>query len=255
MHDVSFEEALEFIQLVDPRYHREAYVFVREALDHTQERAEKDRRGRSHHVTGQELLEGIKQLGLQKFGPMAAMVFQEWGVKSCTDFGEIVFNMVELGGSPAFAAQDFKDLNRFVARLKEHPDPVSQLLWDSFSGATRQALLSVPASEHLPDLLAAELNRLLAGGPIYDEQRFAAIGFSKPAKCLVGNQLKGTHLARLNRLLLEDAYAGEITKAHGVLAKTEQDSRADFEDGYDFHDAFQRPFLPKHKQPTSTPTS
>src|SRR6266853_4164413 len=98
MHDVSFEEALEFIQMVDSRYQREAYLFVREALDHTQERVEKDHRGRSHHVTGQELLAGIRDLGLEKFGPMALMVLQEWGVNSCSDFGEIVFNMVELGG-------------------------------------------------------------------------------------------------------------------------------------------------------------
>jgi len=30
----------------------------------------------------------------------------------------------------------------------------------------------------------------------------------------------------------------------GLLAKTENDSQADFEDGYDFIDAFRKPYLP-----------
>jgi len=33
-----------------------------------------------------------------------------------------------------------------------------------------------------------------------------------------------------------------------LLAKTDQDSRADFENGYDFHEAFRKPFLPRSKQ-------
>jgi hypothetical protein len=54
---------------------------------------------------------------------------------------------------------------------------------------------------------------------------------------------------------LEDAYPVEIAKCRGVLAKTDQDSRADFADGYDFHEAFEKPFLPKHKQQTQTAKS
>jgi hypothetical protein len=54
--------------------------------------------------------------------------------------------------------------------------------------------------------------------------------------------------ARLNRLLLEDAYPQEIVKSHGLLAKTETDSRVDFDDGYDFFEAFRKPFLPPSKQ-------
>ncbi len=45
----------------------------------------------------------------------------------------------------------------------------------------------------------------------------------------------------------------------GLLAKTEKDSRADFADGYDFYEAFRKPYLPSNKQvpaePTSAPTS
>ena len=60
-------------------------------------------------------------------------------------------------------------------------------------------------------------------------------------------------LAQLNRLLLESAYPAEIAKSHGLLARTKNDTRADFEDGYDFYDAFRKPFLPPSKQSTRLP--
>lgn len=97
MHEVSFEEALELIHAKDSRFHDDAYRFVREALDHTQKSAGKDNRGRIRHVTGQELLGGIRDFALTQFGPMAMMVLNEWGINTCQDFGDIVFNMVEIG--------------------------------------------------------------------------------------------------------------------------------------------------------------
>jgi uncharacterized repeat protein (TIGR04138 family) len=95
MHEVSFEEALDKIAAKDPRYQREAYLFLREALDHTQKTIGKDARGRIRHVSGQELLAGIREYALGQFGPMTKLVLEEWGVRCCQDFGEIVFNMVE----------------------------------------------------------------------------------------------------------------------------------------------------------------
>jgi uncharacterized repeat protein (TIGR04138 family) len=96
MQEVSFDEALAEIQAKDPRYHRDAYLFVREALDHTQKAITKDTR-RVRHVTGQELLAGIREFALAQFGPMTKTVLEEWSVRRCEDFGEIVFNMVEVG--------------------------------------------------------------------------------------------------------------------------------------------------------------
>jgi uncharacterized repeat protein (TIGR04138 family) len=96
MQEVSFEEALAKIQAKDPRYHREAYLFVRDGLDYTQKAITKDARGRVRHVTGQELIAGIREYALQQFGPMAKTVLEDWGVHRCEDFGEIVFNMIEV---------------------------------------------------------------------------------------------------------------------------------------------------------------
>jgi uncharacterized repeat protein (TIGR04138 family) len=97
MQEINFDEAVEQILAKDARYTREAYLFVREALDYTQKLAAKEPRGQIRHVTGQELLDGIRRFALNQFGPMAMTVLEEWGVHNCRDFGEIVFNMVEIG--------------------------------------------------------------------------------------------------------------------------------------------------------------
>ena len=97
MHEATFEEGLELILAKDSRFHREAYIFLREALDHTQKTIVKENRGDLRHVSGQELLSGIREYALNQFGPMAMTVLEEWGVRHCRDFGEIVFNMVDAG--------------------------------------------------------------------------------------------------------------------------------------------------------------
>ena len=74
----------------DRRYHPEAYEFVMEALSHSQRRFK-----RIKHVTGPELLEGIKSLVLKKFGPMTVTILNFWGVKTTDDFGNMVLNLVE----------------------------------------------------------------------------------------------------------------------------------------------------------------
>ena len=117
MRAENFDKILDQIVEKDPRYHRDAYLFVREALDHTQRLAAKTVRGSakqgSKHVSGQELLAGIRTCALEQFGPMAFMVLDEWGVHRCEDFGEIVFNLIEYGGgmfgkSERDSREDFK---------------------------------------------------------------------------------------------------------------------------------------------------
>ena len=97
MHEVNFEEAVEQILATDSRFHRDAYLFMREALDFTQKLVGRENQGKVRHVTGQELLDGLRQYALQQFGPMTTTVFEDWSIRNCKDFGEIVFNMVEIG--------------------------------------------------------------------------------------------------------------------------------------------------------------
>ena len=95
MQEVNFDEALDVICSQDSRFARDAYHFIRESLDFTQKLISKENRGPIRHVTGQELLDGLRQYALQQYGPMAVTVLEEWGVSHCRDFGDIVFNMVE----------------------------------------------------------------------------------------------------------------------------------------------------------------
>ncbi|MFA7368825.1 MAG: Minf_1886 family protein [Kiritimatiellales bacterium] len=92
MKQPNAEYLLEDILARDPRYTAEAYAFVRAGLDHTVRRLEKPR-----HVSGQELLDGIREFALAEFGPMTKTVLNGWGIKRTEDVGEIVFNMVETG--------------------------------------------------------------------------------------------------------------------------------------------------------------
>jgi uncharacterized repeat protein (TIGR04138 family) len=89
---MGFFEKLDKIIRKDPRYARAAYEFVLEALNFTRKRLK-----RHGHVSGRELLEGIKDYAIEQFGPMVRFVFEEWGIRTTKDFGNIVFNMVESG--------------------------------------------------------------------------------------------------------------------------------------------------------------
>ncbi len=95
MQTINFEVELEKILAKDNRYGREAYRFVREALDHTQKMLGPPPRNEVRHVTGQQLLAGAREYALAQYGPMALSVLAEWGIRSGEDIGEIVFNMVE----------------------------------------------------------------------------------------------------------------------------------------------------------------
>src|SRR5882724_7599071 len=102
MQEAAFEEGLDDILKKEHRYQRDAYLFVKDALDFThrilgRQAEEKPRQKRDRHVTAHELLDGIRDLGLETFGPMTITVFEEWGIRSCRDFGEIVFILVEHG--------------------------------------------------------------------------------------------------------------------------------------------------------------
>ena len=97
MKKVAFQEAVELVAQRDTRYDEQAYYFLREALDFTIKLMNKPSQGPSRHVSGQELLEGLRQFALQEYGPLAMTVLDHWGIRRCEDFGELVFNLVEAG--------------------------------------------------------------------------------------------------------------------------------------------------------------
>ncbi len=85
-----FYNIVEKICEEDPRYKSDAYEFVMEGLSYTQKKF-----ARKRHVSGEELLEGLKELLLERYGPMALSVLSHWGITKTDDFGNIVFNLIK----------------------------------------------------------------------------------------------------------------------------------------------------------------
>jgi uncharacterized repeat protein (TIGR04138 family) len=96
MQKLDFGEKLDQIVKLDTRYDRDAYHFLRDALDYTVKQRKKAKEG-GEHVTGQQLLDGIRQYALKEFGPMVPTVFAYWGVRGCEDFGQMVYNFIREG--------------------------------------------------------------------------------------------------------------------------------------------------------------
>jgi uncharacterized repeat protein (TIGR04138 family) len=94
MQKIGFAEAVDRIIAEDPRFHRDVYAFVRDALDFTVKHQKKNKEGVSHHVTPTQLLDGIRLFAIKEYGPMVSTVFGYWNVQSCEDLGHIVFNMI-----------------------------------------------------------------------------------------------------------------------------------------------------------------
>jgi len=97
MQKTGFTEALDQVVAADPRYDREAYLFLQDALDFTMKSRKKQKTDLSRHVTGQELLEGVRVFAIKEYGPMVLTVFEAWGIRRCDDFGEMVFNLIRAG--------------------------------------------------------------------------------------------------------------------------------------------------------------
>lgn len=107
-----FNEVVEQISAEDTRYGAEVYHFVREGLEFTLKSLKRHQQGMNRHVSGQELLGGLRDFALREYGPMTKSVLAEWGVRSCEDFGQVVFNLVNkgvLGKNEADSPNDFKN--------------------------------------------------------------------------------------------------------------------------------------------------
>jgi uncharacterized repeat protein (TIGR04138 family) len=116
MQKIGFAEALDSIVRSDPRYQRDAYVFLRDALDFSTKQQKKVKGTSVRHVTGPELLEGLRHYALKEFGPMVMTVFDNWGVHSCEDIGNMVFNLIGagiFGKTEEDSIEDFRNIYEF----------------------------------------------------------------------------------------------------------------------------------------------
>ena len=104
---INLDEILDDILDREPRYKREAYIFILEALEFTVGRENKRR-----HISADELLDGIRRYAQEKFGPMSRTVIDHWGIRSTRDFGTLVFHLLDknvLAKSDTDSIDDFNN--------------------------------------------------------------------------------------------------------------------------------------------------
>jgi uncharacterized repeat protein (TIGR04138 family) len=106
-------DPLRKLALKDGRYAPEAFQFLFESLEHAVRLAGRlEAEGPERHVSGQELLAGMRAYATQLFGPLAAQVWRSWGIEQTLDWGSIVFLLVDngmLNRQDDDSIEDFRD--------------------------------------------------------------------------------------------------------------------------------------------------
>ena len=109
---------LEQIAAEDGRYNPPAIRFVYEALGYTAKNVATEPK----HVSGEILCEGLKKLALEKWGRLAMLVLNTWGIKTTRDFGEVVWLMIRnewMSAQPTDSIDDFNDVFNFKTVFKD----------------------------------------------------------------------------------------------------------------------------------------
>jgi fucose permease len=126
----------------------------------------------------------------------------------------------------SFAGSDFKDVSSLAAKLDAKADPLSAFLAKNLSAATVQHLATLKqgtASETTARVaLMQDLNSLILKTNLYSPELFSAVTLQDSTKQLLTQNAKGRNEARLNRLLLADAYPAELSYKDGILGVTNQ---------------------------------
>jgi uncharacterized repeat protein (TIGR04138 family) len=129
MQKISIEEAIEQIVKKDPRYPKDAYHFVRDALDYTIKHQKKNPQGKEQHVNGKELLVGVQNFALHEYGPLSFTLLKYWNLHRSDDIGEVVYNMVSmriLRTTEKDSQDDFKDGYDFEETFRRPFEPEGQ---------------------------------------------------------------------------------------------------------------------------------
>ena len=125
-----FKKQVDEIIAKDSRYPFEAYEYVSQAVGKVCRELAEDNNGETRrHISGKQLIDGLKVLLLKDFDRMAIDVLKLWNVNATDDIGNIVFNLVNaklLGVSENDSIDDFKNqgdfYQMFVAPFEVHLD-------------------------------------------------------------------------------------------------------------------------------------
>jgi len=115
------------------------------------------------------------------------------------------------------ATSSILDRAGFADKLAHGQDPMSVFLRGQFDDLVRIDLSTYAASNaNAAALLSAavkQINHVLAGPAIFTTDRFRQITLRPETKILLDQKPNGARLARLNKMLLEDAFPVELQKS------------------------------------------
>jgi len=140
----------------------------------------------------------MKLVGLTVAGSVlkAAPTVPLFDGKTLDGWMQIENNATSLGSS------SIVDAAGFAGKLAKGPDAVSVFLRERLTDANGAI-----------SALVKDLNRVIAGPSIYDAARFRGVVLRPETVRLLQQNPSGQLLARLNKLLLEDAYPAELAKS------------------------------------------
>jgi hypothetical protein len=109
------------------------------------------------------------------------------------------------------------DQAAFTAKIANGSDAVSAFLRGQLENSVKADLTSYapsnPNAKAVVSALVKSLNQVLSGLSIYDKARFSKVVLRRDTEELLEQNPRGQQLARLNKLLLEDAYPTELAKS------------------------------------------
>jgi len=117
-HILKMKKNFEQIAKEDARFSPSAIRFVYEGLSLTVKKITVEPR----HISGQTLCEGLRKLAVEKWGRMAMVVLNNWGIKTTRDFGEIVYLMIKhkwMSAAETDTMDDFNDVFDFQTVFKD----------------------------------------------------------------------------------------------------------------------------------------
>jgi hypothetical protein len=135
--------------------------------------------------------------------------------------GKTLNSWIDAENSAAtFDGGSITDLPAFARKLTEKSDAVSAFLGGQLDDTDKANLASFsPANANaraVRSALVKTLNNIVSGTSIYDESRFQNVQLRPETRELLGKNPQGQELARLNKILIEDAYPTELSKSAAI---------------------------------------
>jgi|GEM_PF-336772 len=128
INEPQLNQALKRIQQSDPRYARNAYLYAFHGLDFTMRRHLRLKDGERRHVGARDLLTGMKECASEDFGFLARQVWESWGIRGTSDWGNIIFNLINARLMNAADDDDIEQFRNVYSLDEAFPTPEQGLM-------------------------------------------------------------------------------------------------------------------------------